>query len=65
MSLIFLYVLFSLTGRKIQLTAAQLQDLAASWQHKPRRLEPQQQQLESEQLPGFPTHTENKVKYCT
>jgi hypothetical protein len=45
------------------MTAAQLQDLAASWQDKQLHLRhrPQQQQLDIQQLSAFPSQTLNKA----
>jgi hypothetical protein len=48
------------------MTAAQLQDLAASWQDKQLHLrhrpqQQQQQQLDIQQLPAFPSQTLNKA----
>jgi hypothetical protein len=52
------------------MTAAQLQDLAASWQdkqlhlrHRPQQQQ-QQQQLDIQQLAAFPSQTLNKAIFC-
>jgi hypothetical protein len=43
------------------MTAAQLQDLAASWQDKQLHLRHRPQQLDIQQLAAFPSQTLNKA----